>query len=143
MAVGPRECEHELESLAKDEARRHGEAWRGTAKLGPREPRARARTLAKDEARRHGEAWRGTGWGRENREHELELDEGRRTTPKLARHGEAWRGVRGPEGRNTSTNLGFWFSDSRFMGLLLPVLGYGFAGDGFNCCRWVEIDEFG
>jgi hypothetical protein len=24
---------------------------------------------------------------------------------------------------------------------LLPVLGYGFAGDGFNCCRWVEIDE--
>jgi hypothetical protein len=24
---------------------------------------------------------------------------------------------------------------------LLPGLGYGFAGDGFNCCRWVEIDE--
>jgi hypothetical protein len=23
---------------------------------------------------------------------------------------------------------------------LLSVLGYGFAGDGFNCCRWVEID---
>ena len=23
---------------------------------------------------------------------------------------------------------------------MLPVLGYGFAGDGFNCCRWVEID---
>ena len=24
---------------------------------------------------------------------------------------------------------------------MLPVLGYDFASDGFNCCRWVEIDE--
>ena len=23
----------------------------------------------------------------------------------------------------------------------MPVLGYGFAGDGFNCCQWVETDE--
>ena len=23
---------------------------------------------------------------------------------------------------------------------MLSVFGYGFAGDGFNCCRWVEID---
>uniref|UniRef100_A0A2N9GGN4 Uncharacterized protein n=1 Tax=Fagus sylvatica TaxID=28930 RepID=A0A2N9GGN4_FAGSY len=52
---GRENCEHELESLVKDEARRHGEAWRGTAKLGPREPRARARISDEgrsDEARR-------------------------------------------------------------------------------------------
>jgi hypothetical protein len=23
---------------------------------------------------------------------------------------------------------------------LLPVLGYGVSGDGFRCCRWVEVD---
>uniref|UniRef100_A0A2N9ELI1 Uncharacterized protein n=1 Tax=Fagus sylvatica TaxID=28930 RepID=A0A2N9ELI1_FAGSY len=90
---GRENCEHELESLAKDEARRHGEAWRGTAKLGPREPRARARIS--DEGR---------------------SDEARRS---LARHGEAWRGtaklgeaLRGPVREGTrAQDLGFWFSD--------------------------------
>ena len=40
------------------------------------------------------------------------------------------------EARNTSTRSGFLFfrfTRSAMMGLIV-------AGDGFNCCRWVEID---
>ena len=99
--------------------------------VGPREPRARAQIF--DEGRSD-EAW----WS-------------------LARHGVAgaertastssnlWRRMkqRGTVRRGTrARDLGFCFSDLPNLPWvwLLSILCYGFAGDGFNCCRWVEID---